>query len=744
MKKIVTPLFLILFSVVATAQNLVVNPSFEQTTSNCANLGGEGFFTDLNGTWSNASNNAAGDSCSSPDLFSACNLVFGNPSPMHMPNSALGYQYSRTGTRHAGIITHEGLSEYREYIQGQTSAPLQAGVSYCVSMYVSLGNDVVYATDNMGIYFTNTPYLRDPCPGTTNSLINVTPQLNYDCAPITDTTANWFRLEWNYVAQGGEQYFTIGNFFSNANTNIITVGSSMTNPYAYYFIDDVSIIESTQCCYADVPEAQVVCVSDAAFNLEATGGVGSSCSGTVTGSWSGTGITNATAGTFNPATAGVGTHTVTYTMSCGYTATTTVIVNGCATLTVCQEANGDLTVSGGTGPYTWNQEVEGLDCSACIDQFPIPPCQVPAGCAVTILEWAEYTTGETITPPSFPLQVTDSDGGVLEITGLAGLPLCSGTTCNLELQVVSTQDACGGVGNGSATVTSTGNIGTVSYTWNTTPVQTGATASGLGAGEYIVTASDQQGCTDSYVVVIDDEIVIADAGQDGVVCKGESIDLTATGGVSYVWNNNAGTGATVTVMPGLTTTYTVTVTGGGGCTATDEVTITVYQTPAVNIGTPNTTLCNNASPLQIAVSPVGGTLSGPGISGSVFDPAVAGVGEHVITYEYFDEPECPGSDQITITVDLCTDVRTETELEGLAIRPNPSNGLFVVEYTGELEGTVEVYVTDMAGRTVLAPKTEALNGLSLQLNMLNLSNGHYLLHLNHNGERLHVTRLSKQ
>ena len=147
----------------------MVNPSFENTATNCGSFGGEGFFTDLNGSWDNASNNALGDSCSSPDLFSDCNLIFGNPAPTNMPNSVLGYQVSRTGTRHAGIITHEALSEYREYIQGRTSAPLVAGQSYCVSMYVSLGDAVLYATNNMGIYFGNVPYERDPCPGTSNS-----------------------------------------------------------------------------------------------------------------------------------------------------------------------------------------------------------------------------------------------------------------------------------------------------------------------------------------------------------------------------------------------------------------------------------------------------------------------------------------------------------------------------------------------------------------------------------------------
>ena len=120
MKKNFTVVLFMLMSVFASAQNLVVNPSFEQTASNCGNFGGEGFFTDLNGSWSNASNNALGDSCSSPDLFSACNTLFGNPTPTNMPSAVLGFQYSRTGTRHAGIITHEALSDYREYIQGRT------------------------------------------------------------------------------------------------------------------------------------------------------------------------------------------------------------------------------------------------------------------------------------------------------------------------------------------------------------------------------------------------------------------------------------------------------------------------------------------------------------------------------------------------------------------------------------------------------------------------------------------------
>ncbi len=97
-------LFALFFLVKITfSQNLVLNPSFEITTSNCANFGGEGFTTDLV-DWNDA--NSGADSCSSPDLFSSCNIF-----ATVMPNSILGYQYSRTGTRHAGFISHEALDE---------------------------------------------------------------------------------------------------------------------------------------------------------------------------------------------------------------------------------------------------------------------------------------------------------------------------------------------------------------------------------------------------------------------------------------------------------------------------------------------------------------------------------------------------------------------------------------------------------------------------------------------------------
>lgn len=60
------------------------------------------------------------------------------------------------------------------------------------------------------------------------------------------------------------------------------------------------------------------CESDATVNLNAAD---------AGGTWSGTGITDANLGTFDPSVAGVGTHTVTYDLGCGDTDTQDIVVN---------------------------------------------------------------------------------------------------------------------------------------------------------------------------------------------------------------------------------------------------------------------------------------------------------------------------------------------------------------------------------------------------------------------------------
>jgi hypothetical protein len=152
------------------------------------------------------------------------------------------------------------------------------------------------------------------------------------------------------------------------------------------------------------------------------------------GTFSGPGV-NPTTGIFDPAAAGPGTHAIIYSLACG-TDTVHITVNLCASLTVCLEANGDLTVSAGTAPYTWQEWqpagstpiTNQAQCQACgytwsfgqcLNGFtPVSSCPVPAG-------WSTFATGTTVTPTgNWPIQVIDDFGNTLVINGTSGLPPC--------------------------------------------------------------------------------------------------------------------------------------------------------------------------------------------------------------------------------------------------------------------------------------------------------------------------------
>ena len=60
--------------------------------------------------------------------------------------------------------------------------------------------------------------------------------------------------------------------------------------------------------------------------------------------------------------------------------------------------------------------------------------------------------------------------------------------------------------------------------------------------------------------------------------------------------------------------------------------------------------CLTNSPVQLSAIPSGGTYSGPGVSGSTFDPSVAGLGNHTIIYNFTSAGGCSASDTMIITV----------------------------------------------------------------------------------------------
>ncbi len=103
----------------------------------------------------------------------------------------------------------------------------------------------------------------------------------------------------------------------------------------------------------------------------------------------------------------------------------------------------------------------------------------------------------------------------------------------------------------------------------------------------------------------------ASAGPSVGICSGGNTTLTAsaTGGVApytFSWSSGLGTGASKTVNPSTTTTYTVTVTSANGCTATNQVMVSVVPKPTITAEPTDATICTGGTNV-LSVTATGGT-----------------------------------------------------------------------------------------------------------------------------------------
>ena len=175
----------------------------------------------------------------------------------------------------------------------------------------------------------------------------------------------------------------------------------------------------------------------------------------------------------------------------------------------------------------------------------------------------------------------------------ASLPV----TVNVAAQNILCNNQC----TGTATATPTSNCTSpFIYSWNTTPVQTTQTATGLCAGTYIVTIIDAANDTikDTVVVTEPPPIVLSANANPANINFGDSTQLNATGGGTCQWSPVTGLNNpnifNPFATPDTTTTYYVTVTDSNGCTNTDSV--TVFVNPKIEIKCGNIYVPNAFSP----------------------------------------------------------------------------------------------------------------------------------------------------
>ncbi|HMJ67794.1 MAG TPA: gliding motility-associated C-terminal domain-containing protein [Cyclobacteriaceae bacterium] len=219
---------------IASGQNLVLNPSFECGQDFCGAFQPEqaALLSTYACNWM-----APGQGTSdihSTQLMWACF----NSQPYRVDaHEYVGSQMPRTGNRFGGIYTYMALSQadsnYREYLEGRLTEPLEPGDTYCAEFYTSRAEYMHYASNNLGIRFNPGPTFHQGY-----RVLNQSPQI-LETNILTDT-AKWTRVGGMFTATEPASYLVIGNFTSDRLTSSVRF-SPPGYEHSYYFIEDVSV-----------------------------------------------------------------------------------------------------------------------------------------------------------------------------------------------------------------------------------------------------------------------------------------------------------------------------------------------------------------------------------------------------------------------------------------------------------------------------------------------------------------------
>jgi len=225
-----TRIFLLLFFTLSTSmvhsQNLVPNPSFEDTIA-CPTTANQLYNCAF---WSVVQE--------SPDYFHECDFITGNTS---VPYNFAGFQYPATGSAYVGLVTYTDVgSNIREIITCALINTLSVGQKYFTSMKVSWSGAIAsLASNKTGMLFSTQLYST-----TTANPVNNFSHV-YSNVIITDSL-NWTTISGSFVADSNYQYLLIGNFFDDPNTD--TIQNPPFTAHAYYYLDDICVSPDSMYC----------------------------------------------------------------------------------------------------------------------------------------------------------------------------------------------------------------------------------------------------------------------------------------------------------------------------------------------------------------------------------------------------------------------------------------------------------------------------------------------------------------
>ncbi len=297
----------------------------------------------------------------------------------------------------------------------------------------------------------------------------------------------------------------------------------------------------------------------------------------------------------------------------GFLAITNVLCFGATTGDI------DLTVNGGYGPFTYR--------------------------------WSNGPTTQDLTDVAagtYTVIIRDARGCTTIASGTITQPT------ELTLSTTHTDLLCFGDTDGEAEVTPSGGVAPYLYSWNSAPPQTTATATGLVAGTYTVTVTDNNGCnkTASVTITQPTALLVATSKTD-VLCNGNTTGAATatpsggTGAYTYLWS----TGETSASVSGLAAgAYTVTVTDDNLCQTIENVDIFQPAAPITIATTQINVVCFGGSTGSATATPSGGTAPYDYLwSNGGTTSTISGLSEGLYTVTVTDDNGCTEVTSVTIT-----------------------------------------------------------------------------------------------
>ncbi len=624
---------------------------------------------------------------------SVTSITIGQPTQLNLTlSSKTNASCNGVNNGTATVAATGGTSPYTYWWNTTPAQTTATATSLAAANYMAVATDSAGCTDTLSVVISQ--------PGALNA--SVSNIVNVSCNGGANGTAT-------VAATGGTLPYSYS--WSTSPVQTTAIASSLSAGTYIATVTDAAGCSDT--AVATVQQPAVLSAGISAFaNVSCFGGNNGSAAVNATGgnlpytySWNTSpvkttaAVTGLTAGTYQV--------TVTDAKGCAAIAAVTISQPAMLNASIAAKANvtcnamnngtATLTISGGTIPYTYSWNTS----------------PVQTGITATALAAGSYVA-----------TVTDANGCTDTAQVVITQPAVLNATINQKLDA-----SCNGYTNGSVTTLASGGTLPYTYSWNTTPVQTGAAATSLAAGSYIVTVTDNEGCTDTAMATIGQPAVLnaSIAAKTDVACfsgNNGQATVATTGGTTpytYSWSTNpVQTGVTANSL--RAGAYIVTVTDNKGCTDTAQVAIAQPALLVASVTGKTDTKCNGGSDGSATGVASGGTMpytyswnTSPVQTGATATGMPAGF----YTFTINDQRGCTATD----TVRIEEPVRIKATLEplaktcvglanGSAVVKAVSGGIAPYTYlwntspvsttslaTGLAAGTYSVTITDALGCT---------------------------------------------